>query len=514
MAAAAAAADADNAGASSRIGAAYQKMTQREHILARSDTYTGSLQDNGGELTWVLGQWPPAAAAEAPAEPRMVLRKSTYVPGLLKLFDEILVNAADNKQKDGFNATTSETLKLTYIRVRVDEAEGAISVENDGHPVPVVLHPEHKMYVPQLIFGELLTSSNYNDSEDRFAGGRNGLGAKLANVYSTRFEVEINDAKTRKLHWRQVFTDNMAKTHPPEITESKDRTSWTRITFVPDWARFTVGGRPMRGLDSDLAAMILRRTYDVAATVPGGVKVYFNDIRIPASGFSAYTRLFLPAPAPGAAEAEPVMIEHKTKDGMWHVVVSASTDGRFHQHSFVNNIHTKDGGTHVDYIRRQVVDGVLGALQQRHKAIKFTETQIRNCLWVFVNCLVNKPRFDTQTKVRLTSRPEEFGTKCELPDAFIKKVIRSSIVESVLEAAEKKAESVLRRTDGKKVPGRGKGGRSRTPAYPYRSRPPTPPSSSSPPSSAGRSDPRAQAGGRERRGRPLLLRVHPHPHRG
>lgn len=68
-----------------------------------------------------------------------------------------------------------------------------ISVLNNGHPIPIVMHSEYEMYVPELIFGVLLTGSNYDDTQKRVVGGRNGFGAKLTNVYSTEFIVEIND---------------------------------------------------------------------------------------------------------------------------------------------------------------------------------------------------------------------------------------------------------------------------------------------------------------------------------
>ena len=70
------------------------------------------------------------------------------------------------------------------------------------------MHKEHKVYIPEMIFGQLLTSSNYNDSEKKTTGGRNGFGAKLANIFSTKFILETADTKTNK-YYKQVFRKNM-----------------------------------------------------------------------------------------------------------------------------------------------------------------------------------------------------------------------------------------------------------------------------------------------------------------
>lgn len=123
----------------------------------------------------------------------------SFVPALYKIFDEVLVNAADNYQRDK---------NMDVLRVDIDEKEGSVKIMNNGQGIPVVIHKEHKIYVPHLIFGELLTGSNYNDNEKRTVGGRNGFGAKLANIYSTKFMVECGDSKNRKL-FKMTWSKNM-----------------------------------------------------------------------------------------------------------------------------------------------------------------------------------------------------------------------------------------------------------------------------------------------------------------
>merc|ERR1719386_640902 len=128
----------------------------------------------------------------------MESRGLSYVPALYKIFDEILVNAADNLQRDA---------KMNNIHVEIDKKQGRIKVWNNGRGLPIQIHKEHKVFVPELVFGHLLTSDNYDDTEKKVTGGRNGFGAKLANIFSTRFEIECADCENSK-KYQQCWTEN------------------------------------------------------------------------------------------------------------------------------------------------------------------------------------------------------------------------------------------------------------------------------------------------------------------
>ena len=195
----------------------YQKKTQLEHILLRPDTYVGSV-DPHTQPMWVLDA----------NSGKMVNRQVTFTPGMYKIFDEIIVNAADNKQRDS---------TMNKIMVDIDSEEGFIKVWNNGNGIPVVMHEVEKCYVPELIFGNLLTGSNFDDKEQKTTGGRNGYGAKLANIFSTKFIVETFDS-SRSLLYKQEFTDNMNVKGEPEIKKKSTGTDFTSITFYPDFKRF------------------------------------------------------------------------------------------------------------------------------------------------------------------------------------------------------------------------------------------------------------------------------------
>ncbi|KAL3915442.1 MAG: hypothetical protein SGPRY_007217 [Prymnesium sp.] len=271
---------------SGSVEATYKKLTQHQHILQRPDTYVGSIEAHSSEM--------------------MEQRKLSYVPGLYKIFDEILVNAADNKQRDP---------SMSELRVEIDPEKNKISVFNNGRGIPVVMHKEHNVHVPELIFGHLLTSSNYDDQQKKVTGGRNGYGdlplspplprpliaaqsprlspgAKLANIFSTQFTVETADSKEGK-KYKQVFSDNMRKTGKPTIKDCKE--DWTKISFIPDLEKFG-----MEGLDADIVALMTRRVYDMAGITHSSVKVYFNGKRVNVNNFQQYIDLFLgPKMAPG-----------------------------------------------------------------------------------------------------------------------------------------------------------------------------------------------------------------------
>jgi DNA topoisomerase-2 len=125
----------------------------------------------------------------AEGQERFISKNIEYVPGLFKIYDEIIVNAADNYQRDK---------KMNKIKITIDSKANTISVWNNGKGIPVQIHKQHNIYVPELIFGHLLTSSNYDDTVKKVTGGRNGYGAKLANIFSKKFTIETSDKKSGK----------------------------------------------------------------------------------------------------------------------------------------------------------------------------------------------------------------------------------------------------------------------------------------------------------------------------
>ncbi|GAB7354952.1 hypothetical protein MBLNU459_g5568t1 [Dothideomycetes sp. NU459] len=401
----------------------YQKLTQLEHIIKRPDTYIGSVERLEKQM-WVFN-------SEAD---QIELREVSYVPGLYKIFDEILVNAADNKQRDK---------NMNEIRVWVDREKGEIAVRNNGRGIPIEMHEKEKIYIPEMIFGHLLTGSNYDDDEQKVTGGRNGYGAKLCNIFSTKFILETVDSRHKK-KYTGVWRDNMSVMEKPKIAPVKGD-DFTKITFYPDFKRFG-----MDGMDDDFEALVKRRVYDMAGTCPG-VKVYLNDTRLKVSKFKQYMEMYTKAIKTeslmnGSSDTQVILTDNPNE--RWEIGFAVS-DGSFQQVSFVNSIATTSGGTHVNYIADQVVNKLMDVVKKKNKqGAALKPAQIRNHMFLFVNALIVNPAFNSQTKEQLTTKSSQFGSKCTLSEKFLKDIAKTEVVQNILDFAQKKADAGLKKSDG------------------------------------------------------------------
>ena len=401
--------------AEGEIEKTYQKKTQLEHILLRPDTYIGTTEKIT-EKMWVIDE----------KSGKMVNKEINYVPGLYKIFDEILVNAVDNITRD---------LRMDTIKVNITPKR--ITIYNNGKGIPIKIHNTYNIYVPELIFGHLLTSSNYNDNEKKITGGRNGFGAKLTNVFSKLFIVETADKKVKK-RFKMEYTDNMTKHKDAEI-EKYEGEDFTRITFEPDFKKFK-----MNELDNDIISLLKKRVYDVAGTSPSRIKVYLNDKIININNFNDYVDLYIK----GKYFDEENKIEFPkievNSTERWEVIFSM-TDGTFQQVSFVNGICTSKGGTHVNYIIEQIIERIAELIRKKAKDIKLNNNQIKQNIWIFLNCKIENPSFDSQTKETLTSKVSNFGSQCVIKEKYIKEILKSNIVTNIIEYGKAKAKVKLHR---------------------------------------------------------------------
>lgn len=390
----------------------YTKMTQLEHILLRPDTYIGSIEKQTQSL-WLLD----------PLRKKMNFRQCTYVPGLFKIFDEIIVNASDNKQRDP---------TMSKIEVMIDAEENCIRVWNNGKGIPIVIHQDHQIYVPELIFGHLLTGSNFDDKEEKTTGGRNGYGAKLANIFSSKFIVETADS-SRGLRYKQEFRNNMSAKDEPRISPY-DGSDFTCVTFYPDLARFK-----MDQLDEDIIGLLSKRAYDIAAT-GGKMRVHLNGQRIEVNRFEQYLELF---------EGIDTPIHFERISERWEIGVGVS-DGSFQHISFVNSISTSKGGAHVAYIADKIVSKLAAVVKKRNKGEEVKPNQIKNHLAIFVNALIVNPAFDSQTKENLTTKAANFGSTCDIPEKMIKAIEKSPIIDNILNWSKLKQVQELKKKSGSK----------------------------------------------------------------
>lgn len=365
----------------------YRKLGEVEHVLQRSGIYLGSIINTTAN-TWNVTD-----------QSKMVERELTWNPGLLKMFDEIISNSVDAHIKEG---------KVTKIDVTLYPMTGEIVVQDDGG-IPVLIHPEFDTYIPAMIFGELRTGSNFNDDE-RQGAGMNGLGAKLTSIFSKEFIVDTCDGKKRFI---QTFKDNLSFKSDPIIKTSN--VPGTKIQFTPDYYRLKCE------LDDDNIAKITRRVYDIAGCNPK-IKVTLNGKEIKFKSFQNYVELFVESPI---GEVQP----------KWEVYVAPSVDSAFKQVSFVNGIDVFNGGTHVEYVAGQIVNKIREFIKKKHK-VDVKPANIRQHMFLFLNCSINAPAFNSQTKEFMTSEIKNFGSTYSPSDKFIKKVLESDVVQKVLDWVE------------------------------------------------------------------------------
>ena len=391
----------------------YQKKTQIEHVLHRPGMYIGDTEKITAER-WVV------------IDNKMARKPIQYNPGLYKIFDEIFTNALDQSQKDS---------AVKKIEVTINKETGEISVFNDGTGIPIEMHKDLGKYVPYIIFGEFHTSSNYDDTEKRTVGGLNGYGAKLTNVFSKSFKIEIADSKNS---YTQIWRNNMSTCDEPVIKSSKK--SFVKISFIPDYSRFGIS------LDTDLESIYLlfkSRVYDGSAVSNSKVSVFFDGEKIPVKDFENYMNMFIGTKTENSRVFEKI-------GNRWEIGISLNKSDKFSQVSFVNGISTTDGGTHVDYITNQIIYKLKEQLEKKNKDIVIKPSYIKDNIFIFINCLIENPTFSSQTKEQHVTKSSKFGSSIVLTDDFIKRVDKLGITANVIDIAKAKDKKLLSKTDGKK----------------------------------------------------------------
>jgi DNA topoisomerase-2 len=433
----------------------YQKMTDREHILKKPDTYIGTIEptetmeyvmDVASPLPATKTDEDPATAtttATAPA-PALTRRNITYIPGLYKLFDEGMVNMRDHvvRQAQAVADGKPDALQVTTLEVEIDPADGTIHLTNDGNGIDVAQHPEHNLWIPEMIFGHLRTSTNYDENKkEKIVGGKNGFGFKLVLIWSVWGRVETVD-HVRGLKYIQEFKNNLSEIVPPVIAKSKVK-PYTRVSFRPDYARF---GLPTNNLTPDMLALFLKRTYDIAAVTDKTVRVKYNGSIVPVRHFQQYVDLYI-----GAKGGETgVKRIYENPDPRWEYVVCLTTTDEFAHVSFVNGIYTPRGGKHVEYITNQIVRK-LAELIKKKKKVDVKPNTIKEQLMLFLRCDIENPSFSSQTKDELGTAVANFGSSCKVSDEFIEKLSKMGVMDAACALTEVKETKAAKKTDGAKT---------------------------------------------------------------
>jgi DNA topoisomerase-2 len=404
----------------------YQKKTDIEHILSNPDTYIGSVEEVDSE------QWILSVDGD-----KIIEKNIKYISGLFKLFDEGIVNCRDHvvRMLQAIANGQPNCLPVTNIEITIDE-DGTITMLNDGNGIDVAEHPEHKMWIPEMIFGHLRTSTNYDKTEKKIVGGKNGFGFKLVLIWSTYGSVETID-HVRGLKYKQEFKNNLDEICKPSVTKCKNK-PYTKITFKPDYKRLGI-----TNLTPDIISLLKKRTYDVAAITDKNIKVKYNNNLVPIKNFQQYIDMYI-----GDKSVSPRVYEDN--GDRWEYAVALTPSNEFVQISFVNGIHTAKGGKHVEYILNQITRKICDLIEKKKK-VKVNPNTIKEQLILFVRCDIENPAFDSQTKDFMNTPSSKFGSKCDVSDKFIEKIAKMGVMDAALQLTEVKENKAAKKTDGVKT---------------------------------------------------------------
>ena len=403
----------------------YKKVSQREHVLLRPDMYVGSTSPVLEETSFI------------DATGNLETKPLSVSPAFLQCFEEILMNAADRVSALHESRESAPAIVHRTKTITVDVGVDYVSICNDGDGITTGILEEHGgIHAPELIFGHLLSSSNYDDSKHRLNSGKNGIGSKSVNIFSRSFVVETVDAEAG-VKYRQVFERNMSVINPPVLTKFGGK-PYTKITYAPDLARFG-----MDKITPDIEGVFRRRCYEISATSMDPIKVFFNGTKVPVAKFDDYARLYVP----DAASRFTAVVNER-----WRISVGVVSNGgcRFRCISFCNGTATLDGGTHVDHVVDPLVKRLLSHYRKKFKTAALKPSVIKDCLTVVVSAFIENPVYGSQCKNLLRSAPDKFGSTCVLPESLFTKLVKSGLTSAVESFVKTRENKVLNATDGRK----------------------------------------------------------------
>jgi DNA topoisomerase-2 len=398
---------------SDSIEMTYVKLSPIEHVLKKPGMYVGDI-DFRTEKQFIN------------VNNHIVEKEISWSPALYKIVDELVVNSYDQSIRD-------KTLK----NIKVDITSDSFSIYNDGVGIDIVMHKEHKIYIPELIFANLLTSTNYSDTEERITGGTHGLGAKLSAIFSKKFIIEVWDSKRNK-YYKQIIENNLSKISKPEIkTEKKLETGGVKITMFPDFEKFKC-----KEFSPDMIQLLEKRTFDLIGLLKSSVQVFLNEKKLELSSFENYLSLY-------KAEEKWIIGTCKSNNN-WTFAIRFNTNNMNHI-SFVNGIYTNRGGKHVDYIMDLLTDKL-----KKYVGPEFTKKLLYDYVTLCLRCNIVNPTFNSQTKEELNTIISKFGTlgadsTCIISDSFWQEVKASGLIEQLKTLVSLTNQNILSKIKGSKV---------------------------------------------------------------
>jgi len=393
----------------SELSKKYKKLSPIEHVLLKPGMYVGDIELRT-DTQFIL-------------EDKEIKQKEiTWSPGLYKIYDEIIVNSYDQTIRD-----------KTVTSINVEINSDYFSCFNDGIGIDIAIHPEHKIYIPELIFANLMTSTNYDESEQRIVGGTHGLGAKLTAIFSKKFIIEVWDSK-RNLYYYQEIENNLSKVNKPIIKKNTDNSikGGVKITSYIDFQKFKI-----EKLSKDMISLFNKRATDLIGLVNSKVSILLNEKKQIESNWSNYLKLY----------QDDWLLGNCVKNNLWEYAIRFNDNNYLPDThiTFVNGIFTSKGGKHLDYF----IDLILPKLQKLvHPDL--TKKLIKDYLNITLRTSIINPSFSSQTKEEMMTPANKFGFDCIVNDTFWNQIKQSNIIEKLKTVVSLSTQKILSKLEGSK----------------------------------------------------------------
>ena len=404
---------------SKNVANKFSTRTELEHMKKTPGMFIGPCQILTEEL-FVYNE----NNDESDSPIKIINKSIDFIPGLQRIYEEILLNAFDQTVREGTNCNE--------IHVDIDQTTSTIIVKNNGQGIPIIIKEGINCYIPEMVFGMLRASSNYDETEKKLTGGQNGMGSTLTNIFSSEFTVETVDSDTKQ-KYVQTWNDNMSIKNPPTISKYTKK-PYTKITFKPDLEYFKISQ-----LSNDMISLMKKRLIDIGFSTHSKVKTFFNKENFTCKGIEDYMKLY------DHGDNNNFIID-STND-RWSIGLTVSNNG-FQHAAFANGIHNSHGGTHVDHVVNIIVKEIVAKLKT--KKIEAKPSDIKSNMFIFVNAAIENPTFDSQTKECLKTPKTQFGSEYKMSTAFASKLLKSKIMTNVITNAKLHEDKSLNKSNGTK----------------------------------------------------------------
>lgn len=382
----------------------HRKLSERDHIIKRPAMYIGAVDLTKSDEFLFDGE-------------KMVYSQVTYVPGLIKIINEIIDNSVDEAIKHNFKVSNDISVTITG-----DE----VTVKDNGTGIPVVKNDEGH-YIPELCWNHARAGSNFDDDENRTQIGMNGVGSYATACFSKEFVGKTDDGKNSYT----IKIVNNAESFKESVGKTKSQ--GTVVQFTPDLEKFGISV-----IDEVHQNIIKQRLINLSMTFPD-INFKFNGKKINVNSFKKYVGLFNEN------------FELFESDD-YRFAILPSNDDDFKQFSYVNGLKIPDGGTHIDLIVNSVVTRIRDKLIKKYKTIKPGDIKNKLMVVAFLKNVKN-PKFNSQAKEKITNSVGEinkyFG---DVPyDALVAKILKKpAIMDPIVEVYKIKQE-LQRRQDMKEL---------------------------------------------------------------